>query len=155
MKKLISILTLAFATLAAPTLADAIEGKDLASFRQGEKIAEQKKTTPIAKPIVNDVKVARNYPMQPPIIPHNIRDYQVDLNVNKCLSCHSRKQVGKSQATMISVTHYMDRDGNFLADISPRRYFCNQCHVVQHDEQPIVNNEFVDMDELLKSKAKQ
>ena len=36
----------------------------------------------------------------------------------------------ESQAPMVSVTHYMDRDGNFLADISARRYFCEQCHVV-------------------------
>lgn len=155
MKTLTFISTLAFFSLAHIVLAETIEDKDLASFRQGEKIAEQQKTTPIAKPIVNDVKVARNYPMQPPIIPHNVRDYQVDLRVNKCLSCHSRKRVGDSQATMISVTHYMDRDGNFLADISPRRYFCNQCHVVQHDEKPIVDNDFVDMDKLLKAKAKQ
>ena len=155
MKKLLSALTLLMVMFTAPLLAESIAGKDLATFRHGEKIATQTKTQPIAKPIVDDVKVARNYPMQPPIIPHNIRDYQVDLNVNKCLSCHSRKQVGESQATMISVTHYMDSDGNFLADVSPRRYFCGQCHVVQHDDKPIVGNEFIDIDKLLESKAKQ
>lgn len=113
------------------------------------------KTERIPKAIVDDVKVSRNYPMQPPLIPHNVRDYQIDLRVNKCLSCHSRKRTSESQATMISVTHYMDRDGNFLADISPRRYFCTQCHVAQHNSKPLVDNDFVDMDELISGKAEQ
>ena len=44
-------------------------------------------------------------------------------------------------------------DGNFLADISPRRYFCNQCHVAQLNSKPLVGNDFVDMDELLSPNA--
>lgn len=128
--------------------------KDIATLRSGENIAEQEKTTPIPKLITDDVKVGRNYPMQPPIIPHNIRGYQLDLNVNTCLSCHSRGRISESQATMVSVTHFMDRDGNFLADVSPRRYFCTQCHVTQHDVKPLVDNDFVDMNKLISLKAK-
>lgn len=128
--------------------------QSVASLRGNVPISQEVAVEPMPKPIVNDRKVARNYPMQPPLIPHNIRDYQVNLNVNTCLSCHSRKRVGESQATMISVTHYMDRDGNFLADISPRRYFCNQCHVKQHDTAPLVENDFVDMDTLLQTRAR-
>ena len=30
----------------------------------------------------------------------------------------------KSQAPMVSITHFMDRDGQFLASVSPRRFFC-------------------------------
>ena len=52
---------------------------------------------------------------------------------------------------MISVTHFMDRDGNFLAEISPRRYFCNQCHVNQTETRDVLENEFKDMDELLEA----
>jgi cytochrome c-type protein NapB len=96
-----------------------------------------------------DIKRQRNYPMQPPTIPHKIDDYQLDLNTNKCLSCHSRRRTAESQAPMVSVTHYMDRDGNFLAEVSPRRYFCNQCHVIQTDAQPLVDNTFEDIDEIL------
>jgi nitrate reductase cytochrome c-type subunit len=99
----------------------------------------------------NDLKRKRAYPMQPPTIPHKTDDYQLDLNVNKCLSCHSRKQSENSQAPMISVTHYQDRDGNFLADVSPRRYFCEQCHVVQTETKPLVENDFVDIDMLLRA----
>jgi cytochrome c-type protein NapB len=87
--------------------------------------------------------------MQPPTIPHKIDSYRIDLNSNKCLSCHSRRRVEESQAVMISVTHYMDRDGNFLAEVSPRRYFCEQCHVIQTDAVPLVDNTFQDVDELL------
>ena len=32
--------------------------------------------------------VRRNYPDQPPLIPHAIEGYALDLNANKCLSCH-------------------------------------------------------------------
>ncbi|MCU4676705.1 nitrate reductase cytochrome c-type subunit [Catenovulum sp. 2E275] len=106
---------------------------------------------PIAKPINNDLKQARNYPMQPPLIPHNIRGYEINLNVNKCMACHSRTRTEDSQAPMISVTHFMDRDSNFLAEISPRRYFCNQCHVPQTDAKDVVENNFVDMEHIMQS----
>ena len=100
----------------------------------------------------NDIKRVRNYPMQPPTIPHKIEHYTVNLNANKCLACHSRRFTEDSQAPMVSVTHYMDRDGNFLAEVSPRRYFCNQCHVPQVDSSPLVGNDFKDVDALLNNK---
>lgn len=93
-----------------------------------------------------DLKRARNYPEQPPIIPHSIRDYQVDVNANKCMTCHSRKAVERSQAPMISVTHFMDRDGQVLGVVSPRRYFCKQCHVIQVQARPLIENTFKDVD---------
>jgi cytochrome c-type protein NapB len=102
-----------------------------------------------------DLKRKRAYPMQPPTIPHKIDGYQLNLNVNKCLSCHSRRQSQDSQAPMISVTHYMDREGNFLADVSPRRYFCEQCHVIQTEAKPLLANEFVDIDQLLRTNTRQ
>jgi cytochrome c-type protein NapB len=98
----------------------------------------------------SDVRRKRAYPMQPPTIPHKVDQYQVDLNANKCMSCHSRRRSQDSQAPMVSVTHYQDRDGNFLADISTRRYFCQQCHVTQDDVEPLLANEFVDIDEILR-----
>jgi len=146
-KIIIAVVFLSFVT-------GSIIAKDIANLREGAELSEQSKTQVIPKPIVDDKKVTRNYPMQPPIIPHNIRDYQVDLNVNTCLTCHSRQQVGVTQATMVSVTHYMDREGNFLANISPRRYFCTQCHVTQSDTKPPVPNTFIDMNKLIAIKSK-
>mgnify|MGYP000365610379 CR=1 FL=1 len=99
-----------------------------------------------------DLRQVRNYPDQPPVIPHETEDYQVDARVNKCMTCHARTAVGESQAPMVSITHFMDRDGQFLASISPRRYFCNQCHVSQHQVDTMVGNTFVDIDTLLKKK---
>ena len=150
MKILFSIATVLFLLVTGSILA-----QDIATLRDGVDLTEQSKTAPIPRPITNDIKVGRNYPMQPPIIPHNIRDYQVDLNVNKCLSCHSRNRISESQATMVSVTHYMDRDGNFLANVSPRRYFCTQCHVTQADTKPLVPNDFLDMNKLISLKEKE
>ena len=104
---------------------------------------------PLPQEITDDVRQGRNYPDQPPVIPHAIRDYQIDLNVNKCLTCHSRQYTRGSQAPMISVTHFMDRDGSILAGVSPRRYFCLQCHVPQTNAQPLVENRFEDIDTIL------
>lgn len=92
---------------------------------------------------------SRNYPEQPPVIPHTIDGYQIDLNSNKCLSCHARSRTSESQAPMVSITHFMDRDGQFLASISPRRFFCTECHVPQNTATPPVSNDFTDIDTLL------
>jgi cytochrome c-type protein NapB len=98
-------------------------------------------------------KEVRNYPEQPPVIPHTTEGYQIDLNGNKCLSCHARARTAESQAPMVSITHFMDRDGQFLASVSPRRFFCTECHVPQSTAKPPVINDFVDIDTLLKSAA--
>lgn len=126
---------------------------ELETLRNGLPIDQEAKPIPIPKVIDEDVRSKRNYPMQPPLIPHDIRGYEVNLQVNKCMSCHARKRVEESQAPMISVTHYMDRDGNFLAEVSPRRYFCNQCHVNQTASKDTVVNEFKDMDVLVSERA--
>ena len=105
-------------------------------------------TDPIPRWIVDDVRKMRAYPEQPPIIPHSIEGYQLSVNANRCMSCHKREFTEGSGAPMISVTHYMNRDGQTLADVSLRRYFCTACHVPQADIAPLVGNTFVDMSEL-------
>ncbi|EEX94022.1 nitrate reductase cytochrome c550-type subunit [Vibrio orientalis CIP 102891 = ATCC 33934] len=85
---------------------------------------------------------------QPPLIPHNIRSYEVSLNANKCLACHSWKNAKEMGATKISVTHYVNREDAVLADVSPRRYFCLQCHVPQANAKPLVENEYKSVDAL-------
>jgi cytochrome c-type protein NapB len=100
---------------------------------------------PLARPIVDDKRLMRNYPEQPPIIPHSIENYQLTLKTNRCLDCHRRQFTEGSGAPMISVTHFMDRDGQVLADVTPRRYFCTACHVQQNDARPLVPSTFKDM----------
>jgi cytochrome c-type protein NapB len=97
---------------------------------------------------VADVPKMRAYPEQPPLIPHSIEGYQLSVNANRCLSCHRREYTQASGAPMISVTHFMTRDGQMLADVSPRRYFCTACHVPQAEVTPLVENTFRDMSEL-------
>ena len=144
MKTAISLLALTLLLAASAMGAD-----EIATLRHGTPVDAEATPAAMPKTINEDIREKRNYPMQPPLIPHDDRGYEVNLQVNKCMSCHARKRTEDSQAPMISVTHYMDRDGNFLANISPRRYFCNQCHVTQTAARVPVENDFVDMDVLL------
>jgi nitrate reductase (cytochrome), electron transfer subunit len=109
-------------------------------------------TPALAHPITDDKRVMRNYPEQPPVIPHSIDNYQLSLKTNRCLDCHRRQFTEGSGAPMISVTHFMNRDGQVLADVTPRRYFCTACHVPQTDAKLLVPNTFEDM--VLIQKAK-
>jgi nitrate reductase (cytochrome), electron transfer subunit len=113
---------------------------------------ESTRPPPLVNAENNDRKRTRSYAMQPPTIPHKTDNYQVDRFANKCMTCHARTRAGETQATPISITHYQDRDGNYLADVSPRRYFCEQCHVVQMQAKPAVGNRFQDVETLIKKK---
>ena len=136
----------------APTIsARGNPAQDIDALRRHVPITTE--ITPLAMAEVEnfDIRRGRAYPMQPPTIPHSIDGYQVDLNSNRCMLCHARSTAAQFQAPEVSVTHYMDRDDQFLAEISPRRYFCVQCHVVQTDAQPLVANGFRDIDSMLRS----
>ena len=100
---------------------------------------------PMTPPRNTTEREVRNYPEQPPVIPHSIENYQLTVRANRCLDCHRRQYTEGSGAPMISVTHFMDRDGQVLADVTPRRYFCTTCHVNQTDARPLVPNTFRDM----------
>jgi len=121
--------------------------------RPGGTLSQNLPAPPIPNEENKDLKRERNYPEQPPTIPHSIRGYQVDIHGNKCLACHSRANSARSQAPMISITHYMDRDGQALAAVSPRRYFCTQCHVPQKEVKPLVDNQFKTIDSVLQDEA--
>jgi nitrate reductase (cytochrome), electron transfer subunit len=143
--------------LAAAILTIALSGVVMAqtfSGLRGSTPLNQEAAPPALTPEQNtSVREPRNYPEQPPVIPHSTEGYEVSINANKCLSCHARTRVHESQAPMVSITHFIDRDGQFLASISPRRYFCTECHVPQHNVRPPVENDFVDIDSLLKRSA--
>ena len=123
-------------------------GLGLAAFAAGEGLRgpEPIPGTPEPPPLANqaddETREVRNYPEQPPVIPHNIRDYQVDLRFNKCLTCHAREVAPEAGAPMVSVTHFMAADGMVLTEVSPRRYFCTQCHVPKTSAKPFIGNTF-------------
>lgn len=136
------------ASLAAGS--SALLAQSVSSSLRGPTPLNDEGPAPPMQPTKNTAeKEVRNYPEQPPVIPHSIDGYQVDMQGNKCLSCHARARIAESKAPMLSITHFMDRDGQFLASVSPRRYFCTQCHVPQSVANPLVSNDFVDIDTLL------
>ena len=86
--------------------------------------------------------IPRDFVQQPPLIPHDTKGYQINLKFNKCLTCHSWANYEQSGATKISQTHFTNREGIEIANVSAARYFCTQCHVPQRDVRPLVENEF-------------
>ena len=141
---------IAVAVLAASA---ALAQDGLVTLRQGTPLDQTMPPPPIPSVVNSDIREVRNWPEQPPVIPHQIDNYQIDLNVNKCLTCHSRTAVAVSQAPMVSVTHFMNREGQVLAAVTPRRFFCTQCHVPQADVQPPVGNTFEDVDTVIQNQG--
>jgi len=91
----------------------------------------------------NQGPIPRNYVQQPPLVPHKIEGYQIDMNFNKCMDCHGWSKAKEADATKVSLTHFRDQaSGAELANISPARFFCNQCHVPQVAAKPLVGNSF-------------
>jgi cytochrome c-type protein NapB len=131
------------------------EPQSIDGLRRGIPLDKEATPLPMARTENVDVRRKRAYPDQPPTIPHAIDGYQVDKNANRCLLCHSRANAETFQAPMVSVTHFLDRDGQVLGAVSPRRYFCTQCHVVQTDAKPLVPSDFRDIDELMSAEAAQ
>lgn len=129
------------------------EDGQIDALRRGVPVDKEGHPPPMARVENTDIRRMRYYPMQPPTIPHTIDGYQVDRNSNRCMLCHARANAATFQAPPVSVTHYMDRDDQFLATISPRRYFCSQCHVVQTDAPTLVANGFKDIDSVMAAEA--
>ncbi len=110
---------------------------------------DQESTPPLMAPVENkDVIRGRAYAQQPPTIPHKIDGYQLDKNANRCLACHARSRAAESHAVPIATSHYIERDGNTLGHLAPRRYFCTQCHVPQADNKPLIRNTFTDIEDV-------
>jgi cytochrome c-type protein NapB len=147
------ILILAFAAFIAAS-SSSLLAQSVTSALRGTTPLNEEGPAPLMTPLRNTAeRETRNYPEQPPVIPHSIDGYQIDLNSNKCLSCHARARTGESQAPMVSITHFMDRDGQILASVSPRRFFCTSCHVPQHVVKVPITNDFVDIDTMLSRAA--
>jgi cytochrome c-type protein NapB len=142
-------LKLVAAATAVALASTVVMAQTFSALRGSTPLDQEGPADPMTPEQNTSVQEPRNYPEQPPLIPHSTENYEVTIHANKCLSCHARTRVRESQAPMISITHFSDRDGQFLASISPRRYFCTQCHVPQHNVRVPIENDFVDIDTLL------
>lgn len=148
-KRIVCALLLGFSlTLSASETLDAPAPDGV---RRGGTLSQEFPAPEIPRELLQGRRAPRNYPEQPPTIPHAIRDYQVNKNFNQCLACHSRSRSPETGAPMVSITHFLDRDNQPLAAVSPRRYFCPQCHVVQHDVPPATGSDFMSIDTLLQN----
>lgn len=119
---------------------------DVTSLRGHADIAEQSLPAEIIHWQPEQEPLARDYVQQPPLVPHKIEGYAINLKFNKCLSCHSWANYKQAKATKISPTHFRNRDGIEMANVSAQRYFCTQCHVPQADAKPLVENTFQSVD---------
>lgn len=136
--KLALAAALAFGTCLAQAADEPVK---LRSLRGGTPVNQD--NIPVASHQERDHPVSdRDFVQQPPLIPHTTAGYQITKNFNKCMDCHAWQKTKASGAVKISVSHFRDRQGQELDSISPRRYFCTQCHVAQTDAKPLVDNTF-------------
>jgi cytochrome c-type protein NapB len=112
------------------------------SLRGTTPLTETNEAPEVTKLITKERRFARAYRQQPPLIPHKVEDYQIDLKVNECMRCHDWPYNVQEDATKISETHYFDRNGVALDRVSGTRWFCTQCHVPQDEARELVSNEF-------------
>lgn len=141
MRKL-SVLLVAAAAVAAASWGTAIAQDTVQSLRGESDVTD---TTPVAQPFKQERSqsaLPRAYRQQPPLIPHKIDAYEIDLKVNQCMNCHDWPNNVDVGAPKISETHYFDRDGVALDHVAQTRWFCTQCHVPQADARPLIGNEF-------------
>jgi cytochrome c-type protein NapB len=138
MKKIIFSLSLLVLVFALISTADA--GEKYKSLRGGTDIEAGSNPSVGMDWQPTESTIARTFDLQPPLIPHDISDYEVNINENACLECHVDPDSG---AKICSTTHFMDRDQNKIYDnVTSLRYFCLQCHVGQVDAKPLVKNTF-------------
>jgi len=115
---------------------------EVTSLRGSNDLDTPSNEVEIKKNINDQAPIIRDYVQQPPLIPHKVQGYKINMKFNKCLTCHSWANYQKSGATKISQTHFSGRDGEAMSNVAPRRYFCDQCHVPQADAKPLVQNDF-------------
>jgi nitrate reductase (cytochrome), electron transfer subunit len=130
-------LIIAGAVFAPPT----VDAADLKSLR-GDTAVDEANTAPELFNVTEGAPQARAFRQQPPLIPHRVDKYEIDLKVNQCLRCHDWPYNVEENAPKISETHYESREGKRLDFVAGTRWFCNQCHVPQVDAPALVENEF-------------
>ena len=142
MKKSLGLFALAFAMLLAGVPCHAADEVVRLKSLRGNTPIDKTPEADMFKQEKDRPPIPRDFIQQPPLIPHSVRNYDINLNFNKCMDCHAWSKYKEAGSTKVSLTHFKDSSGKDLVNISPRRYFCTQCHVPQTDAPPLVANTF-------------
>lgn len=138
----LSLLAVAALSLHVSGEAMAQQAGGVQSLRGETEIPDNNVAPAVPRQDVQAGSFARAYRQQPPLIPHKIDGYQIDRSVNQCMQCHDWPYNVDQEAPKISETHYISRDGVALDEVSPRRWFCTQCHAPQSNAKELVRNDF-------------
>lgn len=123
-----------------------ITPEDIASLRGVHSLRELS-IAPKENKLIKNGDYDRNFDLQPPLVPHKSAYMKITLTKNRCLNCHSNANYREQEADKMSGSHFMTRNGKRLKTLSPRRYFCKQCHVSQVDAKPLIQNTYINTDE--------
>ncbi len=102
---------------------------------------------PLTKEAGESARIERAFENSPPLIPHDITGMlpiRLPDTDNLCLDCHMPEEAVSMGATPIPNSHFVDFDtGRDLhGELDGGRYNCMQCHVVQTELTPAVQNLF-------------
>jgi len=120
--------------------------EDIGSLRGKHSLRSLSKA-PVKMKIINNGDYDVSFEEQPPLVPHKSDYMRITIKDNRCLTCHSNANYKEEEAAKMPSSHFKTRSGKRLKTVSPRRYFCKQCHVSQVDVQPLVENTYVNTDE--------
>jgi cytochrome c-type protein NapB len=134
---------LAFQTSSEPENTDPVE---VASLR-GAYALDNLSLAPTKNKWIKDGEFELNFDHQPPLIPHKTRGMKINMTFNQCLGCHSDENYKEEEAHKMSSTHFFTREDVRLKELSPRRYFCLQCHVPQVDREALIGSDYSNADE--------
>ncbi|MDC9714981.1 MAG: nitrate reductase cytochrome c-type subunit [Gammaproteobacteria bacterium] len=125
---------------------EAIIAEDIASLR-GKHALRRMSVAPKESKWIKNGDYDVSFESQPPLVPHKSEHMRVTIKDNSCLNCHSNANYKEEEAAKMPSSHFKTRMGKRLKTVSPRRYFCKQCHVSQVDAEPLVGNTYVNTDE--------
>lgn len=131
-------------TLVAASVFMAFAGLAVAAVDslRGQGLTDMSKEPAKQKQLLVEGGIQRSFKEQPPVIPHTTDKDEINLNVNTCMNCHSEKTYVQKKAPKAGDSHYVARDGKVQKTLASRRYFCNQCHAIQVNAEPLVENNF-------------
>lgn len=138
MKRILTLCMVAAAlVLGQATVAAAADVKSL----RGEQVDTGSLKSDVHQ-LMHSKKFERSFRQQPPMVPHEMAKYQINLKANECVKCHDWRYAAQEKAPEMSKIHYTDRNGEEWDEVTRGRWFCNQCHAAQTDAVPLVDNTF-------------